>query len=334
MPYTHLTEQERYVINHLSIIGLNKREIGRKINRHHSTISRELKRNGTGPRSNCAAYYWYDETHRIALKRRRQARHYRRRSNRRLVRYVETKLNVQWSPEEISQRIRRDYPDDERMRISHETIYRWIYVDASLAGKAYLNLRRLRKKRRRQKRYGGGRRYLIGRKNIGERPQVVDGRQRFGDWEGDTVEGKKSSGYIATLVERKSRYLLAYMLPNKKAINLTEQGIKAFRHIPRRMRHTLTVDNGSEFAQFKKFEEKAGLDIYFAAPYSPWQRGANENTNGLLRQYFPKGSDFKKVTKKEITEALKRLNNRPRKCLDYQTPHEVFWKAARGALAI
>ena len=100
------------------------------------------------------------------------------------------------------------------------------------------------------------------------------------------------------------------------------------------MRHTLTVDNGSEFARFKEFEEKAGLDIYFAAPYSPWPRGANENTNGLLRQYFPKGSDFKKITEEEIVEAVKRLNNRPRKCLDYRTPHEVFWRAARGALAI
>ena len=334
MSYTHLSEQERYVINHLRIAGFTKREIGRKINHHHSTISRELKRNGTGPRPNYLFYYWYVETHRIALKRRLKSRHRRRQTNKRLVRYVESKLKVQWSPEEIAQRIRRDYPDDERMRISHETIYRWIYMDASLGGKAYLNLRRLRMKRRKQKRYGTGRRFLAGRKNIAERPQIVNGRQRFGDWEGDTVEGKKSSGYIATLVERKSRYLLAYILPTKKAIKLTEQGVKAFRPIPRRMRHTLTVDNGSEFARFKEFEKKAGLDIYFADPYSPWQRGANENTNGLLRQYFPKGSDFKKVAEEEITEAVKRLNNRPRKCLNYQTPHEVFWQAASGALAI
>jgi IS30 family transposase len=331
MSYTHLTERDRYVISHLKTAGFSLREIARRINRHHTTISRELKRvKALYPHT----VYWYYWTQPLAMERRCKARHFRRQKYSRLVRHVEAKLNLQWSPEEIAQRIRHDYPDDERMRISHETIYRWIYLDASVDGKLYLNLRRRRKRRRRQKRYGTGRRFLAGRKNIAERPEIVDSRQRFGDWEGDTVEGKKSSGYIATLVERKSRYLLASRLPNKKAATLTGQGVKAFRFIPRRMRHTLTVDNGSEFARFKEFEEKTGLEIYFADPYSAWQRGANENTNGLLRQYFPKGSDFRKITAEEITEAVKRLNNRPRKCLDYQTPHEVFWKAARGALAI
>lgn len=332
MSYTHLTEEERYVISHLSGGEFTLREIARRINRHHSTVARELKRNG--PKYDCTVY-WYDWTHPIALARRRQARHYRRQRNWRLVRYVEAKLNLQWSPEEIAQRIRYDYPDNARMRVSHETIYRWIYWDASAGGRLYLNLRRHRKRRRRQKRYGAGRRFLAGRKHIAERPQVVEGRQRFGDWEGDTVEGKKSSGYLATLVERKSRYLLATRLANKKAATLTEQGVKAFKAIPPCMRHTLTVDNGSEFAGFKEFEEGTGLGIYFADPYAAWQRGGNENTNGLLRQYFPKGSDFKKITEKDVANAVEKLNNRPRKCLNYQTPHEVFWKAARGgALAI
>ena len=136
------------------------------------------------------------------------------------------------------------------------------------------------------------------------------------------------------MVERKSRYLLASKLKNKKAETLTYQGVKAFSIVPKRMRQTLTVDNGPEFAQFKKIEEKTGLTVYFADPYSAWQRGANENTNGLLRQYFPKGSNFKERTEKDVDEAVKVLNNRPRKCLDYRTPHEVFWRAARGALAI
>ncbi len=331
MSYTQLTEQERYVISHLKIAEFSLREIARRINRHHTTVSRELKRiKSQYPYS----VYWYDWTHPEALKRRRQARHYRRHRNSRLVRYVEAKLKVQWSPEEIAQRIRIDYPDDKEMRISHETIYRWIYLDAGGGGELYHNLRRRRKRRRRQKRYGTGRRFLAGRKNIAERPQIVEGRERFGDWEGDTVEGKKSSGYIVTIVERKSRYLLASKLKNKKAATLTGQGVKAFTVVPKRMRHTLTVDNGSEFAQFKKFEEKTGLTIYFADPYSAWQRGANENTNGLLRQYFPKGSNFKVIMEKDVDEAVRMLNNRPRKCLDYRTPHEVFWKAARGALAI
>lgn len=332
MSYTHLTEQERYVISHLNVAGYSKREIARRINRHHTSVTRELKRNGP-PQFDCCAY-WYNWAHPEALERRRQARHYRRQKDLRLVLYAEAKLKMQWSPEEIASRIRIDYPDDKSMRISHEAIYRWIYLDAAMEGKLYLNLRRRRKKRRRQKRYGSGRRFLVDRKAITERPQIVENRQRFGDWEGDTVEGKKSSGYIATLVERKSCYLLAAKLENKRAATMVDRGVKAFGSIPKRMRQTLTVDNGSEFAQFKEIEKKASLAVYFAAPYAAWQRGANENTNGLLRQYFPKGSDFREITEKKIAQVVRLLNNRPRKCLNYQTPHEVFWKAARGALAI
>ena len=329
MPYRHLTAQERYVISHLrSTFSL--REIARRLNRHHSTISRELKR---AKSRHPDTVYWYDWTQTLALERTCKPRHFRRQSNLRLVKYVESRLRKQWSPEEISNRLKIDYPNDERMRVSHETIYRWVYLEAPVTGDLYLNLRRKHKKRRRQKRYGKGRRFA-GRKCITQRPGIVDDRQRYGDWEGDTIEGKKSSGYIATVVERKSRYLLASKMENKLAATLTGQGIKSFRSIPRKIRKTLTVDNGSEFAQFKEYEEKTGLEIYFAKPYSPWQRGANENTNGLLRQYFPKGSNFKNVANEDVEEAVKRLNNRPRKCLNYRTPHEIFWQEARGALAI
>ncbi|WAC08941.1 MAG: helix-turn-helix domain-containing protein [Thermodesulfobacteriota bacterium] len=161
MSYIHLTENERYVISHLNVAGFSKREIARRINRDHSTVSRELKRNG--PEYDCTVY-WYDWTHPVALKRRHQARHYRREGNERLVDYVKTKLNLQWSPEEISDYMRINYPDDETMRVCHETIYRWIYKDAKVNGKLYLNLRRGRKRRRPQKRYGLGRRFLAGRK--------------------------------------------------------------------------------------------------------------------------------------------------------------------------
>ena len=250
-----------------------------------------------------------------------------------MVRYVEARLNRQWSPEEISHRLRIEYPTDVSMRVSHETIYRWVYLDAGVEGGLYKNLRRRHKKRRRQKRYGTGRRFAD-RKCITQRPRVVETRERYGDWEGDTIEGKRSSGYIATMVERKSRFLLATKLENKKAETLTTESIRTFGSIPRKIRKTLTVDNGSEFAQFKSYEDKTGLEIYFAKPYAAWQRGANENTNGLLRQYFPKGSDFKKVTEEDVQQAVKRLNGRPRKCLNYQTPREMFWEEARGALAI
>ena len=330
MSYTHLTEQERYVISHLKSAKFSLREIARRLGRHHSTISRELKR---AKSRYPFAVYWYDWAHPLAVERTCKARHYRRQKNLRLVRYVESKLNEQWSPEEISQRIQIDYPDDGSMRISHECIYRWVYLDASVEGTLYRNLRRSHKKRRRQKRYGKGHRFAD-RKCITQRPKIVDNRERYGDWEGDTIEGKKNSGFVATILERKSRFLLATKLPDKKAVTLTTASTRIFRHIPRKMRKTLTVDNGSEFAQFKKYEEETGLKIYFAQPYAAWQRGANENTNGLLRQYFPKGSDFKKITEEDVREAVRRLNNRPRKCLNYQTPKEVFWKKARGALAI
>lgn len=329
MSYQHLTEQERYVISHLTVAGFSLREIGRRINRSHTTISRELKR---AKAVHPWTVYWYDWAQPLAAERACRPRHCRRQKNLRLVRYVEVRLNKQWSPEEISQRLHKDYPGDEGMRISHETIYRWVYLDASVEGILHRNLRRGHKKRRRQKRYGKGRRFAD-RKCITQRPTIVDSRERYGDWEGDTIEGKKKSGFVATIVERKSRFLIATKLEDKKAATLTAASVGIFRFIPRKMRKTLTVDNGSEFAQFKKYEKETGLEIYFAQPYAAWQRGANENTNGLLRQYFPKGSNFRKVSEEDVQEAVRRLNDRPRKCLNYQTPKEVFWQVARGALA-
>ena len=330
MPYTHLTENERYVISHLSIAGFSLREIARRIRRHHTTISRELRRNG--PEYDCTVY-WYDWTHPKALRRRHKARHHRRQSNQRLVKYVKRKLRDDWSPETISEKLKIDFQNDDKMRVSHETIYRWIYLEARRGGTLYHHLRGRRKKRRRQKGYGSGRRFIPGRVSISERPAIVETRKRFGDWEGDTIGGKKSSGYISTNVERKSRYLIATKLPDKKAESLNLISIKAFWRIPKKMRKTLTVDNGREFARFKELEDKIGLTVYFADPYAAWQRGTNENTNGLLRQYFPKGSDFRKITKNDIVTVVKRINHRPRKCLNYQSPHEVFWKTANGALA-
>jgi len=329
MPYTHLTQNDRYVISHLKCAGFSLREIARRIDRHHTTISRELKRNGPEYEDTT---YWYDWAHPEALRRQQKARHHRRRSNKRLVNYVQRKVKADWSPEVIAEKLKIDYPDDDEMRVSHETIYRWIYVDVSQGGTLYHHLRRKRKKRRRQKRYGSGRRFIPGRVSISERPTIVDSRKRFGDWEGDTIEGKKSTGYMATHVERKSRYLIAAKLANKKAESLTSKSIKAFTRIPKKMRQTLTVDNGKEFSRFKELEYKTGLTVYFADPYSAWQRGTNENTNGLLRQYFPKGTDFRNITEEDLAFALKKLNHRPRKCLSYRSPHEVFWQASSGAL--
>lgn len=330
MPYHHLSEEDRYVISHLNIAGYSYREIGRRIGRSHATVSREIKRNG--PTYLDIAPYWYDVAQPLAIKRRHQPRHHRRQGQKQLVAYVQSRLRLDWSPEVISSRLKLDYPNDPQMRISHETIYRWIFREAQEGGDLYKHLRRRHKRRRKQRRYGAGRRFLPGRVSIHERPPFVDQRQRFGDWEGDTLEGAKGTGGLATHVERKSRYLLAVKLTDKKAATMTQQTTKAFRKIPRLLRYTLTVDNGKEFADFKELETRINLKIFFADPYSAWQRGTNENTNGLLRQYFPKGINLNNVSEKDVAFVVKKLNNRPRKCLNYQTPHEVFSLAISGAL--
>ncbi len=241
-----------------------------------------------------------------------------------------SKLNLDWSPEAIAGRLRVDYPDDKTMRISPETIYRWIYRDSRNKGNLHHHLRRCHKYRRRQKRYGSGRRFIPGRISIDLRPPIVATRERFGDWEGDTMEGSKGSGGLATHVERKCRYLLAAKLTDKKAVTMTQESIRHFKKIPSVLRQTLTLDNGKEFSQFKELEKRTGLKVYFADPYAAWQRGTNENTNGLLRQYFPKGTDFRNISEKEIAIVVKKLNNRTRKCLNYQTPYEVYRQALHG----
>ncbi|MDT8318859.1 MAG: IS30 family transposase, partial [bacterium] len=261
-------------------------------------MSREIKRNG--PEYSDSAPYWYYSSQPVAEKRKHKARSRRRQNNQPLVDYVMDKLKLDCPPEAIAGRLQYDFPDDERMRISHETIYRWIYSNAREGGDLHKHLRRRHKKRRRQKRYGSGRRFIPGRVSIAQRPAIVDSRERYGDWEGDTVEGAKGAGALATHVERKSRYLLAAKLLDRKAATMTEASIKAFQGIPKSFRQTLTVDNGREFSKFKELEKETDLTVYFADPYSSWQRGTNENTNGILRFYFPKGTDFKKVTSKEL----------------------------------
>jgi len=331
MSYVQLTSEERYVIYHLKLYRLSLREIGRRLGRSHTTISRELKRNGP---VFSTWKYWHQGAHQQAMQRRKLPRHYRRHGHEPLLRYVEQRLRNEWSPDVIAAKLEMEYPNDTKMRVSIETIYRWVYRDASQGGTLFNCLRRCHKKRRRQRHYGTGRGLIPGRVSIHLRPELVATRQRFGDWEGDTVEGAKGSGHITTHVERKSRYLISGKLENKTAAETTKTATKAFRRIPRKLRLTLTLDNGKEFAGYKEIEKGTGLTVYFADPYSAWQRGTNENTNGLLRRYFPKGMDFRNVTEKTLAKAVKKLNHRPRKCLDYRTPHEVFMEAKRGAVAM
>lgn len=330
MSYTHVSLGERYVIYHLSLYGLSQREIGRRLNRHHSTIGREIGRNG--PRFPGSVYVPEAAQSRAAARLHR-ARHCRRREHGRLRRYVVSRLRRDWSPEQVAGRLRLDHPSDARMRVSPETIYQWVYRDAIAGGDLFLRLRRRHRRRRKQGRYGGGRGLIPGRVGIAERPGIVASRARFGDWEADTLEGARGKGGIASVVERKSRYLLAAPLADKSAASLAKGVIHAFRRIPRPARKTMTVDNGKEFARFKTIEQRTGLTVFFADPYAAWQRGSNENSNGLLRQYFPKRSDLRSLTYDQLADALQKLNHRPRKCLGYQSPHEVIFTALRGALA-
>lgn len=330
MSYTHLTEKERYVISHLKIADYPLREIARRLGRHHTSISREIKRNK--PDYADDAVYWYTDSQPKAEKRKHKARSHCRQDQPKLVKYIENKLKQDWPPEAISAKLRIDHPLDETMRISHETIYRWIYIDANQGGDLHIHLRRRHKRRRRQTRYGSGRRFIQGRVPIGQRPEIVNSRERYGDWEGDTLEGAKGTGGLATHVERKSRFLLAAKLVDQKAATMTAASVDAFKMVPSELRQTLTVDNGKEFSQFKELEQHTGLSVFFADPYAAWQRGSNENANGILRFYFPKGTDFSKVSERQLERVIRRINNRPRKCLSYRSPHQVMQELVIGAL--
>lgn len=327
MSYQHFSAKERHTLMYLLQWRLSYREIGRRLGRHHATISREVKRNGR-----LFGCYWDEPAHRWAMKRRQQPRHTRKRSNKKLLKYVMARLREDWSPETIAGRLKIDHSRSSHMRISPEGIYRWVYEDTAQGGSLYQHLLRRHKKRRRQRLYGAGRGLIPNRVSIHDRPLSINRRRRFGHWEGDSVEGKKGTGGIATHVERKSRLLVAAKLSDKCADTFYRATAEAFKVIPEKWRKTLTVDNGKEFAQFKKIEGATGMNIYFADPYAPWQRGTNENTNGLLRHYFPKGIDWQEVTNQKLASVVEKLNNRPRKCLSYLTPNEVFLKNAGGAL--
>jgi IS30 family transposase len=329
MSYTHLTSRERYALEQLLLYGCGYREIGRRLGRHHSTIAREVERNGPDGHG---GVYVGARGDRLARQRRCLARHQRRWGDARLRATVEAGLAKDWSPQQIAGRLRRDHPRSADMRISAETIYRWVYRAAACGGTLHAHLRRGHKTRRKQGRGGAGRGLIPGRVSIRERPAVVESRRRFGDWEGDLVEGGKGGGVIATLVERKSRYLLARGLASKHAEPAAAALAALLAALPQAWRRTLTLDNGKEFARFKAIEEATGISVYFADPYAAWQRGANENSNGLLRQYLPKGIDMRKISDATLADAIDRINNRPRKCLGYKTPSDILQDKIPGAL--
>lgn len=326
MPYQHLTLEERSMIAPMRILGFSIRHIAAQLGRAPSTISRELHRNcdGTG----AYAGYW---AHRDAQRRRRLAAQRSCLTGGALAQYVRAKLQRRWSPEQMAHRLRLDYPHAPHMRISHQTIYTWLAADHAAGGSWS---RYLRHHRRRRKRYGSGPRAprMSGRVSLADRPAIVHRRGRVGDWEGDLVVGRGQRGFLATHVDRRSRFLLATKVSRRTAGEVTAATRQILQPLPQQVRRTLTVDNGSEWTAFRTLQTTLGLRVYFASPYAAWERGTNENTNGLLRDYFPKRTDFSTITARHLAQVVEALNNRPRKCLAYRTPAEVFAQAVGVAL--
>lgn len=327
MSYTHLTEQERVCIFHQEMAGFSHAEMGRRLNRHRATIGRELKRFHRHPSWPYYRQYFPDAADHLARERRARPRGFRWTKHRPLLAYVLRKLRLEWSPEQIAGRIRTDFPGDKKMRISHQSIYQYIKADRQAGGSLWKRLRQGFKLRR--KPYGTGPRRcrIPDRVGIEQRPKQAESRKQKGHWEADTMLGSK--GRLATCVERKSRYVLIARLPDGTALEFNAAAIRCFKKIPARWRKTITTDNGSEFVEHKKLATRLGFKTFFANPYSSWERGTNENTNGLIRQYVPKGTDLSTMSYQRVARIAAKLNNRPRKCLGYRTPAEVLGPVLR-----
>jgi transposase, IS30 family len=318
MSYTQLTREQRYQIYALMKAGHNQTRIAEIVGCHKSTVSRELSRNRGG------RGYRPKQAHELAAARHLAA--YRPRITEATWALVESLLRKQWSPEQIAGRLKLE----GRAAVSHETIYQHVYADKRAGGTLH---RHLRCRRVRRKRYGtrSRRGQIPNRTGIEARPSVVDARARIGDWEADTIVGAGHRGSLLSLTERKSKLVRLRLLGVKSAEEVTRASLALLGPLSAKV-HTITSDNGGEFAHHEQIAEGLGARFYFAHPYASWERGLNENTNGLVRQYFPKEHDFTAVTQAEVERVVERLNNRPRKTLGFRTPNEVFFKQRSVAL--
>jgi len=318
MNYTQLTREQRYQIYALMKAGQNQSQIAVVIGCHKSTISREVRRNcgQKGYRPYQADELAYD----------RQCDAYRARISWQTWQQVEQLLRQDWSPEQIAGRLKLE----RQPTVSHERIYLYVYADKRRGGTLHRHLRSQKKQR---KRYSGyiRRGQIPNRTSIDQRPPIVASKRRFGDWEADTIIGARHRGGILSLVERKSKLTRLHKIETKGAAEVKDSSIELLRPLVDRV-HTITVDNGKEFCQHEQITAALQAPIYFAHPYASWERGLNENTNGLVRQYFPKKHDFAKITNTEVQRVADLLNNRPRKTLRYRTPNEVFFKERYVAL--
>jgi len=307
MSYKQLTRIQRYQIYALLKTGQNQATVAKVLNVHRSTISRELRRN-KGQRG-----YRPAQAHYIAIK-----RHYKHIPKITMADWaiVEAKLREELSPEQISNWVK----EHNHIEISLEWIYQYVWRDKRCNGMLYKHLRRKKKYRKRSgNRDNRGK--IPNRVGIEERPEIVDRRERIGDWEADTIIGKGMKGAIVTLVDRKSRYLRMGLVSQRTKEAVKEMIISLLAELPV---HTITCDNGKEFADHEKIAMALDAEVYFAHPYSSWERGTNENTNGLIRQYFPKGMSFSNLSISDIMFVENRLNARPRKCLSFAQPMVIL----------
>jgi len=317
-PYTQLTQEERYQITAYIAADFSTAEIAAAMGRHITTIYRELARN-TGLRG-----YRANQAQRLASERHRTKNKFKKLDNVMMGRIAEL-IILEWSPEQISGWLEMN----ESLSISTETIYQYLLSDKSDGGELYKHLRHQHK--RKKKRYGSPdtRGQIPNRVSIDERPKVVDDKTRLGDWEGDTVIGKGHKGVLVTLTERVSKVTLIAKVSSKSAADVTEAIIELLEPY-KAQTHTITFDNGKEFSYHAEIASTLDVDVYFAHAYSSWERGLNENHNGLIRQYFKKNSSLENITTEDVDFVMMRLNNRPRKLIGYRTPIEVFESMAFG----
>src|SRR5512147_228622 len=315
--YVHLTEAERELIATMHWEGKGPSEIARTIGRDKGTISRELRRNASADYS-C---YTPCQAHKRSAQRKLSARHSRPLlKNKKIQQYVRRKLKLNWSPEIIAGRLK-----ENGQSISHEAIYQFIYHrDTPDREQLISQLCRAHRKRRIK---GKGRKVrktkIPNRVSIDARPKAVDHRKQVGHWEGDTLISRKSKAALHSMTERVTRLLRLSKLESKSAAETNRAVAKALKNLPAKAKRTLTLDNGTENASHEELTKTLGIKCYFADPYAAWQRGSNEQINGLIRRYLPKGTDFSKIDKDQIKKIEKLINNRPRKCLGFKTPLEV-----------
>lgn len=320
--YKHLTLFERETISQLLSGRKSLSDISKVIGRDKSTISREISRTKL-------TRFGYRAFTAQALVLRRQKvpkKPEKIENNSALKEYIHSHLKLKWSPEQIANRLKIEYPTDKNMQVSHETIYTYLYVmpKGELKKELMSHLRQERTLRRKRGKMHPKRGHIQDMVSIKDRPDGANTRRVPGHWEGDLIVGKERKSALGTLVERTTRTTILVPLKEKDALAVRRAFARETKNLPVQMKLSLTYDRGKEMADHKLFTRETKIQVYFADPYAPWQRGTNENTNGLLRQYFPKGTDFGKIPRKEIKRVQDLLNGRPRKVLNWHTPLEVF----------